>query len=111
MTSVSSFLYRLPRFSIHFPVEFVRAHHITVGLCQNLSHTGLLARFTYPLPEGATGTLRLKPIDRTFDLLATVTHADGLTAGLHFLFTDREQEHVIRAVVEAVSHHPAPPIS
>lgn len=108
MTPVSSFLYRLPRFPIHFPVEFVRAHHITIGRCQNISHTGLLARFTYPLPEGATGTLRLKPVDRTFDLLATVTHNDGLTAGLHFLFTGPEQEHVIRAVVEAVAHHASP---
>ncbi len=103
MTPVSSFLYRLPRFPSNFPVEFEHNGARTSGHCLNLSHTGLLAHFLYPLGEGATGVLRLQPANRAFDLRATVSHTEGLRSGLHFRFADSQQEQVIRALVEIVS--------
>ena len=111
MTPVSSFLYRLPRFHIHFPVEFEHDATRVSGHCLNLSHTGLLAHFLYPLGEGVVGTVRLHPANRAFELRATVSHTESLNSGLHFLFADRQQEQVIRALVEIVSSQSAPSAS
>ena len=110
MTLVSSFLYRLPRFHIHFPVEFECEQTLTAGQCENLSDTGLLARFLYPLGTDSTGTLHLRPANRLFAVRATVSHSEGFQAGLRFQFADDQQRQVIRALVEIVSTQgPAPP--
>ena len=126
MTHVNAFLYRLPRFSSDFPVEFIDGSgnspsvnlgldHATAtpGQCINLSLTGLLARFILPLGEGADGLLRLKPANRVFSLRASVTHTDGIRSGLTFHFRDSQEEQFIRALVEAIAGTsaapPAPP--
>ncbi len=126
MTQVDAFLYRLPRFSSDFPVEFVHGSGnppsinlgldpatATPGQCINLSLTGLLARFVLPLGLGADGVLRLKPANRVFSLRASVTHTDGTRSGLNFHFRDSREEQIIRALVEAITGAPpaaaAPP--
>ena len=123
MTHVNAFLYRLPRFSSDFPVEFIHGSGnppslnlgldpatATPGQCINLSLTGLLARFVLPLGEGADGLLRLRPANRVFSLRASVTHTDGTRSGLNFHFRDSQEEQVIRALVEVIaSATPVPP--
>lgn len=110
MTPVSAFLYRLPRFHTQFPVEFEHDATLISGNCINLSHAGILAHFLYPLGEGVTGALRLKPANRVFALRATVSHSEGLRSGLHFLFADSQQEQVVRALVEIISSQSASPL-
>lgn len=103
MTSISSFLYRLPRFDIHFPVEFVTPAGTTAGRCLNLSDTGLLACFLLPLGGGEQGMLRLSPAGRVFDLAASVMHSDGQKSGLRFHFATDQQQQIIRALVNAAN--------
>lgn len=103
MTLVSSFLYRLPRFDINFPLDFVLGESLTAGHCLNLSHTGMLALFAYPIGNGADGTLRLKPANRIFQLRAHVTHSEGLKSGLQFDFATDQERQVIVALVEIIS--------
>ena len=103
MTSVSAFLYRLPRFEISFPLEFMLAETMTNGHCVNLSHTGMLAQFAYPLGTGAVGRIRLRPANRLFELRAHVTHSEGLRSGLQFDFSNDQEQQVIVALVEIIS--------
>ncbi len=105
MTFVNPFLYRLPRFDVNFSLDFVLGDSITTGHCLNLSHTGILARFAYPLRTGAAGSLRLKPASRVFELRAHVTHTEGLRSGLQFDFANDQEQQVIVALVEAISRH------
>lgn len=107
MTSLTSFLYRLPRFHINFPLEFVLGSSATTGHCLNLSHTGMLAYFSYPLGSTAAGRLRLKPAGRIFELGAHVIHSEGLRSGLQFDFVNNQEQQVIFAMLEATGR-PAP---
>jgi len=108
MNSVSNFLYRLPRFDIIFPIDFVpegatEEGSIITGRCLNLSHTGLLGSFAYPLGEGTIGTVRLRPASRTFPLHVAVTHSEGLRSGLQFAFNNDQEKQVVRALVDAIA--------
>ena len=117
MSFVSEFLYRLPRFDVMFPIEFVQdgtpdgsiAEPATAGRCLNLSNTGLLALFVYPLGEGTVGMLRLKPASRTFVLRAVVTHSEGMRAGLKFSFASDQERQVIRALVDTIASRSTQP--
>ena len=115
MTTVSDFLYRLPRFDIMFPIEFVPASApddaaITTGRCLNLSNTGLLGSFAYPLGGGTSGIIRLKPASRSFPLQAFVTHSEGMRCGLRFSFTTDQERQVIRALVDTIANRSTQPL-
>ncbi len=114
MTSISAFLYRLPRFDIIFPIEFAHDGQagdtaVTAGRCLNLSNTGLLGSFAYPLGADSVGTLRLKPASRSFALRAAVTHSEGLRSGLSFVFANDQERQVIRALVDAIANQSTQP--
>ena len=108
MTPVSPFLYRLPRFSIHFPfpVQCVVKDRGIAGQCLNLSETGLLAEFTVPLAVGTSGVAHLQPGGYVVEIPCSVTHTEGFRSGLLFAFSSREQEHLLRALVQAVAVAP-----
>lgn len=108
MVPVNSFLYRPPRFPIHFPFPLlflVGARRIT-GQCLNLSETGLYAEFTVPIAEESAGVVHLQPVGIVIEVPCSVTHSEGFRAGLLFAFADREQEQMLRALVQAVAHAP-----
>ena len=114
MTSVNAFLYRLPRFDIMFPIDFLSegvpepADGIS-GRCLNLSSTGLLGSFGYPLGEGTAGVLRLRPASRSFPLRGIVTHSEGTRSGLRFDFANDQERQVIRALVDTIARRSTQP--
>ena len=115
MNSVSAFLYRLPRFDIVFPIEFLPEGALedtatSTGRCLNLSNTGLLGSFMLPLGEGTSGVVRLRPASRTFPLRATVTHSEGVRSGLKFAFASDQERQVVRALVDAIASRSTQPL-
>ncbi len=110
MAPVSSFLYRLPRFPIRFPfpVLFCFGPHRVEGQCLNLSRTGLLVEFGAPVATEAVGVVHLKPAGYVLEVPSTVVHREGFRAGLLFAFSNREQEQLVRALVEALESETTP---
>ena len=105
MVPVNSFLYRLPRFPIHFPFPllFVREAQSVSGQCLNLSDSGLYAEFSIPIAAESIGMVHLEPGGAVIEIPCSVAHSEGFRAGLLFAFTTREQEQMIRALVQAVA--------
>ncbi len=108
MVPVNSFLYRSPRFSIHFPFPllFLVGTRRIAGQCLNLSETGLYAEFTVPIAAELTGIVHLQPVGAMMEVPCSVAHSEGFRAGLLFAFANREQEQMLRALVQAVAHAP-----
>ena len=110
MVPVNSFLYRPPRFPIHFPFPllFILGTRDVSGQCLNLSETGLYAEFTVPIATESTGIVHLQPVGTAIEVPCSVAHSEGFRAGLLFAFANREQEQMLRALVQAVAHAPTP---
>ena len=108
MVPVNSFFYRRPRFPIHFPFPllFVLGARSVSGQCLNLSDTGLYAEFTVPIATESIGVIHLQPVGTVIEVPCSVTHSEGFRAGLLFAFANREQEQMLRALVQAVAHAP-----
>ena len=108
MVPVNSFLYRTPRFPIHFPfpLYFVMGTRVVSGQCMNLSATGLYAEFSVPIAAESVGVIQLRPIDILIEVPCSVAHSEGFRAGLLFAFADREQAQMLQALVQAVAHAP-----
>lgn len=108
MVPVNSYLYRQPRFPIHFPFPllFVVGTRSISGQCLNLSNTGLYAEFSVPIAEESVGVIHLQPVGTVIEVPCSVTHSEGFRVGLLFAFANREQEQMLRALVQAVAHAP-----
>lgn len=79
-------LYRLPRFSADFPVDVIVGEMAILGVCKNISETGMRGEFRQRLPLETTGLIRLNHPQQTMELRGKVVHYVHFQMAFHFLF-------------------------
>ena len=103
MSVVSSFSYRVPRFSIELPVEFVMGDTSVFGRSENISDTGLLVQLSQPVFAGDIGRIHLRMGNMFFALETRVTHTEFLYAGMNFIFSNEQERQFIYTLVRVLS--------
>ncbi len=86
LDSIRSFIFREPRMTTGFRVDFVTGGPSFRGLCRDVSDTGIRAEFDDPLIVGGSGLLILRPPTGVLELRAQVAYIEKRQVGLLFLF-------------------------
>lgn len=86
LDSIRRFVFREPRMTTGFPVDFVTSGSTLRGLCRDVSDTGIRAEFDDPLIVGGSGLLILRPPAGVLELRAQVAYIEKRQVGLLFLF-------------------------
>lgn len=84
-------LYRLPRFTADFPVDVIVGELAFLGICKNISETGIRGEFRHRLPVGTEGLLRLNHPRDSMELRASVAYANQQEMAFHFLFRSESE--------------------
>ena len=79
-------LYRLPRFSADFPVDVIVGETAILGVCKNISETGMRGEFRQRLPLETEGLIRLNHPQQSMELWAKVVHYERFQMAFHFCF-------------------------
>jgi hypothetical protein len=86
LDSIRRFVYREPRMSTGFHVDFIAGSSPFRGLCRDVSDAGIRAEFDDPLVVGDSGLLILRPSTGVLELHAQVAYIEKRQVGLLFLF-------------------------
>jgi hypothetical protein len=78
--------YRLPRFSADFPVDVIIGDMAILGVCKNISETGMRGEFRQRLPLETEGLIRLNHPQQSMELRGKVVHYAQYQMAFHFLF-------------------------
>jgi len=83
-----------------FPLEFRGELTRVSGQCQNISETGLMARFRSPLELWTNGELWCNTGVFVLELRVRIVRATERDAGMVFRFRDERERAAVRSVVE-----------
>ena len=86
LDSIRKFVYREPRMTTGFHVDFAPGGLPCRGLCRDVSDAGIRAEFDDPLNVGDSGLLILRPPIGVLELRAQVAYIEKRQVGLLFLF-------------------------
>jgi hypothetical protein len=86
LDGIRRFVFREPRMTTGFHVEFVPGASPFRGLCRDISDAGIRAEFDDPLIVGDSGLLILRPPTGVLELRAQVAYIEKRQVGLLFLF-------------------------
>lgn len=92
---------RAARVELEFPLELMLEGERLIGTCENLSESGLLARFPVPLDVWTTGEVDLHFGTHLLGVRVRVARVVGLQAGLTFQCADERQRQEIRDLIQA----------
>jgi hypothetical protein len=106
MPSIRQFLYRLPRFKTEFPMDLILGDTVVLGVCVNLSESGLRGTFSYPLAAGTEGLLTLYHGDRSFQIHARIESIKADDARVKFRYDNDQEREDIRRFLKHLT--PAP---
>jgi len=87
------------RLDLSFPVEFRLGELRLRGSCQNLSASGMLARFNAPPELWTEGVLLCDAGVMTLELRVRVVRAEDREIGFMFQFRDERERAEVRLVV------------
>ena len=79
-------LYRLPRFSVDFPVDVIVGEIAILGLCKNISETGMRGEFRQRLPLQTEGLIRLNHPQQSMEIRGRMIHFARFDMAFLFLF-------------------------
>jgi hypothetical protein len=85
LDSIRRFVYREPRMTTGFHVDFLTGDSPLRGLCRDVSDNGIRAEFDDPVILGDTGLLILRPPTGVLELRAQVAYIEKRQVGLLFL--------------------------
>lgn len=92
MNRIRSFLYRFPRFTVDCRMDFIRNDSIVLGVCYDLSQSGLRGTFAQPIAPGCIGTVTLYNEQQRLEVPATVSSVRDQETRMRFRITsDRER--------------------
>ena len=92
-TRMRRFLYRLPRFKAEIPMDLVVGEAVILGVCLDLSESGLMGTFSHPVKAGAEGLITLYHERESFQVQARIDALRANEARVSFKFeTERERE-------------------
>ena len=83
-------------------MDLIVKDQVTLGVCLNLSESGLRGSFSSPVPLGATGLLTLYQNDRSFQAHAEVESIHGEEARVRFLFESDQELDAIRVLLKSL---------
>lgn len=92
---------RAPRVDVTFPLEFITGEERVFGVCENLSESGLLARFSVELEIWVDGEVDLHFGTDLLGVKVRVARVIGSRAGLAFHFTGEHQRQKVRELIES----------
>lgn len=109
--SIRRFVFRKPRMSTGFAVDFLARSSPSYGLCRDVSDQGIRAEFDAPLIVGDSGLLILRPPNGVLELCAQIAYIEKRQVGLLFLFeTPWERRMTIEFVAAIVNDASTAPI-
>ncbi len=100
---------RALRLEVRFPLEFITDGKRVHGTCENLSESGLLARFTVQLEVWVDGEVDLHFGTDLLGVRVRVARVMGLQAGLAFQGSDEYQREEIRELIRSAHREGALP--
>ena len=86
LDSIRRFVFRVPRMTTGFHVDFLAGDSPSIGMCRDVSDAGIRAEFDDPLMVGDSGLLILRPPTGVLELRAQVAYIEKQQVGLLFLF-------------------------
>ena len=111
METVRDFVYRKPRMTMGFQVEFVMGAARFHGFCKDVGVAGIRAEFEDSLIEGITGLLILRPRSGVLEIRARVAYIEQSQVGLLFLFeTPWEQRMTLDFIAGILADKGLPPL-
>lgn len=106
MDSIRRFVYRDPRTTTGFKVDFIAAGTAKRGLCRDVSDAGIRAEFDDPLAVGDSGLLILRPPTGVLELRAQVAYMEKRQVGLLFLFETPWERTMTIEFIAAIANDP-----
>ncbi len=103
ITLMRSFLYRLPRFKTEVPMDLILGDAIVLGLCLNISESGLLGTFSNPVAIHSEGLLTLYYDERSFQVHAKIDGFEGDEARVEFRFASDKERADIRSLLKLLA--------
>jgi hypothetical protein len=104
LDGIRRFVYREPRTTTGFHVDFVVAGPPFRGLCRDVSDAGIRAEFDDPLIVGGSGLLILRPPTGVLELRAQVAYIEKRQVGLLFLFETPWERRMTIEFVAAIAN-------
>ena len=105
MTEVVAFAYRVPRFTIELPFEFVCEDVAIHGRTCNLSETGALVQLQAPVQVDDIGRAHFRLGSLAFSLQARVTHAEFPEIGLSFVLASQPERQLVRLLARLAARN------
>jgi hypothetical protein len=106
MDSIRRFVYREPRTSAGFHINFIAGGSRLHGLCRDVSDAGIRAEFDDPLTVGESGLLILRPPTGVLELRAQVAYMEKRQVGLLFLFETVWERTMTVEFIAAIANDP-----
>lgn len=97
------------RVDVRFPLEFITEGKRVRGTCENLSESGLLARFAVQLEIWVEGEVDLQFGTELIGIRVRVARVIGLHAGMAFQYSDEHQRQKVRHLVKSAHKEGALP--
>ena len=106
LDSIRRFVYREPRTSTGFHVNFIAGGSPLRGFCRDVSDTGIRAEFDDPITIGDSGLLILRPPTGVLELRAQVAYVEKRQVGLLFLFETAWERTMTIEFIAAIANDP-----
>ena len=99
-----TFRYRIPRFSISFPVDFLVGEVSVIGRCVDISEAGMRGLFRQPMPVGTVGLLTLSRAPWRIEVNARVAYFSSDQMVLRFVSSSSYDRVKLRQFMQAFSN-------
>ena len=106
LNGIRRFVYREPRTSTGFHVNFIAGGSPFRGLCRDVSDAGIRAEFDDLLTIGGFGLLILRPPTGVLELRAQVAYIEKRQVGLLFLFETPWERRMTMEFIAAIANNP-----
>jgi hypothetical protein len=109
---MKKFKYRLPRFSVHLPVQFSVQDSVLTGHCTEIGKDGMTVDLNQPPALRTRGMVSVSHLDWTIELKARVAHVEATHAGLAFIYKSESERDVVAGFVASLakSQHRTGPV-
>ena len=106
LDGIRRFVYREPRTSTGFRINFIAGGSSLHGLCRDVSDAGIRAEFDDPLTVGDSGLLILRPPTGVLEMRAQVAYMEKRQVGLLFLFETAWERTMTIEFIAAIANDP-----
>jgi hypothetical protein len=103
LDDIRRFVYREPRMTTGFTVEFATGGPPARGLCRDVSDAGIRAEFDDLIEVGSSGLLILRPPTGVLEIPARVAYVEKRQVGLFFLFKTPWERRITNEFIAAIA--------